>query len=423
MRNFILLLFIIVIVKANAQDYQINFAGKGASTTVASVKVENLTTCKSLTMTGSNILHLSSTVGIGDINTEQGKAVHVYPNPMTENCFVNFNSSDNGTAIISIFDISGKMISQLKDFLLKGEHTYNINGLGSGIYTLKIESDKYSYTEKIISNSSSQKNVNIKHAENGNTDNTSPASYSKSQKNEKSIIEMHYETGDILKFTGISGNYKTISMLIPTQSQSVTFNFVECRDPDNNYYAVVVMGTQIWMAENLKTTQFNDETPISNITDGTNWSDATTPAYCWYDNDIANKNIYGALYNWYAGDSGILCPAGWHFPNYTEWWDMIQLLPGHVNTGGGLKEACSSLWLSPNTGAKNLIGFSGLPGGYRWDYNGKFANKGMKGRWWDDGYMGGSPNLYSLGYDNGDLYTTSITYELSNGYSVRCVKD
>ena len=85
-------------------------------------------------------------------------------------------------------------------------------------------------------------------------------------------------------------------------------------DKDGNVYTSVTIGTQVWMVENLKTTKYNDGTPIPNVTDNTEWSNLTTPAYCWYDNDITKKNPYGALYNGYAVRTGKLCPTGWHVP-------------------------------------------------------------------------------------------------------------
>src|SRR5665647_1584626 len=84
------------------------------------------------------------------------------------------------------------------------------------------------------------------------------------------------------------------------------------KDIDGNVYHTVKIGTQVWMVENLKTTKYNDGTSIPNIIDGTTWSNLTTPGFCFYNNDAANKNIYGALYNWYTVNTGKLAPTGWH---------------------------------------------------------------------------------------------------------------
>ena len=86
---------------------------------------------------------------------------------------------------------------------------------------------------------------------------------------------------------------------------------VNMTDQDGNTYKIVVIGTQTWMAENLKTTTFNDNTPILNVITDSSWIKLTTPGYCWYNNDeTAYKPVYGALYNWYAVTTGKLCSAG-----------------------------------------------------------------------------------------------------------------
>jgi len=107
-----------------------------------------------------------------------------------------------------------------------------------------------------------------------------------------------------------------IIRLNSVNSESVT-------DIDGNVYHTVKIGTQVWMAENLKTTKYNDASSIPNLTDNAGWVGLTSGAYCWYNNDaITNKNIYGALYNWYAVNTGKLCPGGWHIPAISEWETM-----------------------------------------------------------------------------------------------------
>ena len=116
---------------------------------------------------------------------------------------------------------------------------------------------------------------------------------------------------------------------------------------------------------NLKTTKYNDGTSIPNVTNDTSWSNLTTGAYCWYNNDVSYKNPYGALYNWYAVNTGKLAPKGWHVPSDAEWTTLITYLGGESIAGGKLKEAGTTHWLSPNTEATNSTGFSALPGGRR----------------------------------------------------------
>ena len=110
-------------------------------------------------------------------------------------------------------------------------------------------------------------------------------------------------------------------------------------DVDGNVYHTLKIGSQVWMVENLKTTRYNDSTEITMIEDSTLWNHLTEPACCWMDNDLNNKEPYGGLYNWYAVNTGKLCPDGWHVPTNEEWTELIDYLGGIQVAGGKLKEA------------------------------------------------------------------------------------
>jgi uncharacterized protein (TIGR02145 family) len=199
------------------------------------------------------------------------------------------------------------------------------------------------------------------------------------------------------------------------------------KDSDGNIYTSVQIGTQVWMAENLKTTKYNDGTSIPIVTDGTAWAALTTPGYCWYNNDATTyKATYGALYNWYTVNSTSnggknVCPTSWHVSTDAEWTALTTYLGGESVAGGKLKETGTTHWVSPNTGATNETGFTALPGGYR-GYDGTYYSVGYGGDWWSSTensatgawyrYMGCS----SAGVDRGD---GSKQY----GFSVRFVQD
>ena len=137
-------------------------------------------------------------------------------------------------------------------------------------------------------------------------------------------------------------------------------------DIDGNVYRTIIIGTQVWLAENLKTTHFNDGTPIPFVEDQLAWYELGAPGACLYKNDeSANRNTYGALYNWYTVDTGLLCPAGWHVPSDEDWTILINYLGGEEVAGGMMKEEGVAHWISPNTGATNSSGFTALPAGYR----------------------------------------------------------
>ncbi len=193
-------------------------------------------------------------------------------------------------------------------------------------------------------------------------------------------------------------------------------------DTDGNTYTIVTIGNQVWMRENLKTTKYSDGTAIPDITGNSAWAGLSTPAYCWYNNDQNTYgNVYGALYNWYAVNTGKLCPTGWHVPADAEWTTLTDYLGGASVAGGKLKEADTAHWRSPNTGATNSSGFTALPGGYRVS-NGSFLNIGDCGYWWGS-TENGTDGAWGRGmyYSDGDVFRGSSNKYF--GFSVRCIKD
>ena len=197
-------------------------------------------------------------------------------------------------------------------------------------------------------------------------------------------------------------------------------------DIERNSYKFVKIGTQVWMAENLKTAKYNDGTVIPNITDNAQWSGLTTGAWCYYDNNVANNAKYGKLYNWYAvskttnGNKNV-CPTGWHVPTDAEWNVLTDYLGGVDVAGGKLKEAGAINWKSPNTDATNTSLFTGLPGGYRGS-SGNYNGIGYGGNWWSSTEYNTNDawgrNLY---YGNG--YASRNYSDKRNGLSVRCLRD
>jgi uncharacterized protein (TIGR02145 family) len=193
-------------------------------------------------------------------------------------------------------------------------------------------------------------------------------------------------------------------------------------DIDGNTYKTIQIGTQVWMAENLRTTKYRNNTPITNITDNTQWQNNTTGAWSYYNNDATKNNPYGKLYNWYAVvNSNGICPTGWHVPSDAEWTTLTTFLGGETVAGGKMKSTGTQYWQSPNSDATNSSGFSGLPGGFR-DYNGAIGSIGYGGYWWSS-TENGTYDAWdrNLGYSNGGV---GRPYDNKTfGFSVRCLRD
>jgi uncharacterized protein (TIGR02145 family) len=194
-------------------------------------------------------------------------------------------------------------------------------------------------------------------------------------------------------------------------------------DIDGNLYNTVTIGSQVWMVENLKVSKYRDGTSIPNVTDNTQWTNLTTGAYCYYENNSSFNNTYGKLYNWYAvNNSKNIAPTGWHVPSDAEWITLYNYLGGQTVCGGALKS--TNLWSSPNTGATNSSGFTGVGAGIRFDNTGTFSGTlGQNGDFWSSSVIISSdkPRGYALSYNNTYLGQTN-DYK-ARGKSVRCVKD
>jgi uncharacterized protein (TIGR02145 family) len=194
-------------------------------------------------------------------------------------------------------------------------------------------------------------------------------------------------------------------------------------DIDGNNYKTIKIGTQEWMAENLRTSRYNDGRPIGQG-GGNTWVSSSSPLYCLNRIYETYTNALGAYYNWYVVETGKLCPSDWHVPTDNEWTELSTYLDGDSIAGGKLKETGTIHWYSPNTDATNETGFSALPGGYgMYDgYKDLFKTLGESGAWWSStepyDCCGGSA---FLSYNNSRLYVDSMGK--SAGCSVRCIKD
>ena len=235
--------------------------------------------------------------------------------------------------------------------------------------------------------------------------------------------------------------WKTGQLVIKQSIKPVDIDSITFKRPLVNLPRVTIC-SQTWATRNLDVTTYRDGTPIPQVTDPTAWANLTTGAWCYYNNDAANGTTYGKLYNWYAvagiydaaslADSSLrknLAPTGWHVPTDAEWSTLINCLDpnadgGNNNSntaGGAMKETGTTHWNSPNTGATNSSGFTGLPGGYC--VPGTYSDVGTVGYWWSSSeyFTGASAWCRGLIYNDDNAYRNS--HYKTNGFSVRCLRD
>jgi len=405
-----------------------------------------------LNLNGDDILNLTITVGIASIENTQASKLKIYPNPMSENSTLQIYPPAAGNATITLSDMNGKQVAQIQSYLENYLQELSLSGLKNGFYLISVKGSSYQYSGKLLCNGKSAGTIRIEKIRPAQVNGDKIKEMD--SKGVLTTIDMPYSTGDLLKFTGKSGIYTTTMTDIPASDKTITFNFVSCTDFDNYNYPVVQIGTQIWMAENLKTTHYSDGSEISLVTGDFNWSALTllSKAYCWHNDDLLNKDIYGALYTWAAAMNGAstsnhtpsgvqgVCPIGWNVPSDADWlkleeylvlngynYDGTTIAPNRLGkalasaTGWDLSYAYpGSIGNTDYPSKRNATGFSALPGGMRFSA-GSFLAVGRYARWWTATEYDATNAYYR--YTNTDYdHLSSDNYSKVSGNSVRCVK-
>jgi uncharacterized protein (TIGR02145 family) len=428
MKKIALILFLAFsMMQSYGQDYLISFTGSGLSSTVDSVWVINLIRNDSLLIGGQDTLHLKPNVGITE--TEAGKhKITIFPNPMSNASTIAFFCQFPGSAHLEIFDIAGKSLIQTNQMLSQGWHSFEVSGLNSGVYLVKVNTGEHFSGFRLVSIANLDAKVNLKYlGAKGEVEFSPPF------KNTNTFVEMLYYSGERIVLKGMSGEHARVITMIPNQNEAIDFEFIECMDFDGNHYPVVTIGDQTWMAENLAylpsvspSVEGSETMPHFYVYDfeGTNVDDAKA---------TENYRNYGVLYNLSAAKSA--CPQGWHLPGDAEWSQLLLFLDPNANpnmvsepesyiAGGNLKSTLTSpvphpRWDIPNSEAFNSAGFSGFPGGYR-SGNNFFNHLGYTGMWWSATHLSNNVAwnraVTSL---NGEIFREQRL--TSTGLSVRCV--
>lgn len=226
-----------------------------------------------------------------------------------------------------------------------------------------------------------------------------------------------YATNSSGVFYGNENSFFTPSLTYSyTQGSNIT-------DIDGNIYPTIITSrSQTWMQKNLNVSHYRNGDVIPEVTDPTAWVGLTSGAWCYLDNKTTNGTIFGKLYNWYAiNDPRGLAPAGYHIPTQAEWINLTLSLGGNSVAGGKMRETGSAHWVTPNAGATNSSGFTGLPGGQRWGSSGAFGARTTDCNLWSSDGVDASVSInFKL------IESNLISFEYISkkyGLSVRCLKD
>ena len=205
----------------------------------------------------------------------------------------------------------------------------------------------------------------------------------------------------------------------------------QCGDPlsyQGYDYETVQIGEQCWFAENLRAQNYRDELPISEVEDCTTWSGITEGAYCSYENQTDHSNVHGLLYNWFVTDDSLgVCPSGWHVPTDFEWMALeIEIGMSESEANGTFLRGTTEgdeLKSATTWNGMDAHGFNSLPSGWRGPYNGcEFSSSNVSTYYWSSSSNGSLAIGRGLTSEESGIWRMT-TYQLRNGFSIRCIKD
>lgn len=387
------------------------------------------------------VLVLATDMSVGEYVPADFFVSNAYPNPFSNISNFTVHTSDHDMVRISVYDILGRTVMQFEKFLEPGIHEFTFYPGNENMYFLAIEKNNQIRVLKLTCTGHNRGKCRIEHQ------GTSPADLQR-----KMLNNIHsWAPGDTLKYMGFStltGNITGTDIISDNPTVSATYIFdlfygIRCFDEpyifdqrDSSIYRTVQIGTQCWMAENLKYLPF-----VNNHADFDTLTNNELPAigvYGYNGSDVSsakatsNYQTYGVLYNWYAvmdgaaasnsNPSGVrgLCPEGWHLPSGAELTVLVNYLDGSGVAGGKLKEACTTHWISPNEGATNESGFTALPSGYRY-YFLDLNITGLTNFWSTRNW--GITQAFALGLRYNLEQASILEWTKKYGFAARCVKD
>jgi uncharacterized protein (TIGR02145 family) len=424
---------------------------QAAPVVLDSIRISNLTQgLDTVLYAPDTVLVLDGSTGLNAALATDPAQLQVLPggaNPFGERTALLVALANGGEVRLGVTDVLGRTMADERLVLPAGVHRFELLPGPGGTHLVTVEQNGERAVWRVVHDGSgSRARAAIRHMglEEGGV---------RPRNARSTFIWMQ---GDQLRYIGhatLPNGYGGSDLIVdaPGPVELVTFqlrNGLPCPtapevvDVQGNSYRTVQIGTQCWMAENLRATQYDDGTPITHITGITAWQNASTEAYCWPGNDPVLGATYGALYNWYVTDPASnggrsVCPAGWHVPTDQEWIDLrlYMVANGHNYDGSpvvnkiGKAMAADTLWAASTViGAvgndlslNNSSGFTTLPAGTR-NPNGIFAGQLQFGNFWSATEAGTGYAWYqAVRHSQINLFRDDGSK--IHGFSLRCIQD
>ena len=339
------------------------------------------------------------------------------------------NIAEKSAIIITVYNLQGQAVSTVQRTMETGTHHIMLTRSGAGVYLCKVRSGR---NEVLIKCNS------IGGIFGGTAESVQGLLSNVLAKQARSNAAIN----DVIAVTK-SGylNYRVI--VTNSDTSGIEIKMIVCEgtvtDIEGNVYQTLKIGNQVWTAENLRTTKYNDGTAIPHVPLISNWTNLSLPAYVIYNNTTDADSIrrFGALYNWYVVGTQKLAPSGWHVPTSAE-WDTLQnfLIAKGYNWDGtttdnktGKSLAAKTDWIASSAAgtvgndvpSNNRSGFSGLPAGSRY-YDVNFNYIGQIGYWWTATAEDAAHADYRMLNSYNEFLDNYLSLN-SCGFSVRLVKD
>ncbi len=430
-------LFLLAFQPAKALEYTFHFVPSADTVSIDSVFVENVTHQQTIRIAGGEVLILTDQpVGLNDIDVEKAERLSIFSNPsMDGSATISFQSAAPQVAQLAVLNLAGQPVISKKITLKNGLNGFTLSNVPAGMNFVVLTAGNRRYSGKLISNAPERGSIRLSETDGEAVSaqmGTKPHQVQETQQERY----MHFEPGDRLKLTGLAGVDKSVRVVSPVSDSIVSFSFYRCVDGDGISYPTVVIGHQVWMAENLRTTRYNNGSPIYKITDSEQWAsmEAYEGAYGWYENDSLNRLPYGALYNGFAVMDTRLAPKGWHVATDNDFGTLVGAVTinqQHLIAGD------TTYWNDLPVTAYDSTGFGAVGAGLfgYGSYNSRFeyaafwtstegempsapkrreSNQALASRYY-------KPYLFNLFVQPQCMYTNMNAAD--NGLSVRCVRN
>jgi uncharacterized protein (TIGR02145 family) len=341
----------------------------------------------------ADVTTISGADGTFLVNSSSGfqQMISQVSDQMEKPAFLNgkltFTAHVQSKVIVREYDIRGRQLASSVQNVKKGRNKISIprSAKVMNIYTVYLNGNRYVFR----STGSSQTTDQISRYENANSE------IWKISENNNDDFLLIVKKGYLLNRQKVTG-----TVILDVKITMIPLQTGKMQDGEGNEYSTIKIGNQEWTSENIRSTKFNDGSPIKLVTDSAEWVNLTSPGYCFYNNNssIDDHKKWGALYNWYAAASGKLAPSGWHVPTDSD-WDTLQnymITHGYNYTGKINEENLIAIALSSTTdwesftvvgapgrdlNSNNGSGFSAMPSGHR-DAEGVFDGMGRNSHWW-----------------------------------------